>query len=54
MYSAWTRQFLIATGLFALVLTGQTISMVAKEKRIAEKVMTDAPRMAMASQIYSN
>ncbi|MBA2405738.1 MAG: hypothetical protein H0V66_13255 [Bdellovibrionales bacterium] len=44
MIFSWTKQFLMATGLFALVLTGQTINMVVKEKRTAEKALEVAPR----------
>jgi hypothetical protein len=44
MIFAWTKQFLMATGLFALVVTGQTVSMVMKEKRIAEKHLEEAHR----------
>lgn len=40
----WTKQFLVATGLFALVVTGQTVSMVLKEKRLAEKQLEEASR----------
>ena len=57
MIFAWTKQFLMATGLFALVLTGQTVNMVMKEKRIAEKALEDASRTARvttASQIRLN
>lgn len=44
MMFAWTKQFLLATGLFAVVLTGQTVNMVMKEKRIAEKQLEVANR----------
>jgi hypothetical protein len=44
MIFAWTKQFLMATGLFALVVTGQTVNMVVKEKRIAEKHLEEAHR----------
>jgi uncharacterized membrane protein len=44
MVFAWTKQFLMATGLFALVLTRQTVNMVVKEKRIAETALKDAHR----------
>lgn len=57
MFFSWTKQFLIATGLFALVLTGQTVNMVVKEKRIAEKALEDTSRTARvttAGQIYLN
>ena len=57
MIFSWTKQFLMATGLFALVLTGQTINMVAKEKRITEKALEDAPRtvrVTTASQLQLN
>jgi signal transduction histidine kinase len=40
----WTKQFLLATGLFALVLTGQTINLVLKEKRVADKQLEKASR----------
>jgi hypothetical protein len=57
MIFSWTKQFLMATGLFALVLTGQTINMVVKEKRITEKALEDAPRtvrVTSASQLQLN
>ena len=44
MIFAWTKQFLMATGLFALVVTGQTVNMVIKEKRLAEKHLEEAQR----------
>jgi len=57
MIFAWTKQFLMATGLFALVLTGQTVNMVMKEKRVAEKALEDAHRtvrVASAGQFHIN
>jgi hypothetical protein len=44
MVFAWTKQFLMATGLFSLVLAGQTVNMVVKEKRIAETALKYAHR----------
>lgn len=44
MIFSWTKQFLVATGFFALVLTGQTVNMVVKEKRMAEKQLKEASR----------
>ena len=44
MIFAWTKHFLMATGLFALVVTGQTVNMVIKEKRLAEKHLEEAHR----------
>lgn len=44
MIFAWTKQFLMATGLFALVVTGQTVNLVLKEKRIADKQLEEASR----------
>lgn len=57
MFFSWTKQFLIATGFFTIVLTGQTVNMVVKEKRVTEKALEDAQRAArvtMASQVYLN
>ena len=57
MFFSWTKQFLLATGLCALVLTGQTINMVVKEKRITEKALEDARRtvhVTTASQLQLN
>lgn len=44
MIFAWTKQFLVATGLFTLVVTGQTINIALKDKRMAEKHLEDAAR----------
>ena len=44
MIFSWTKQFLVATGFFTLVLTGQTVNMVMKEKRLAEKHLEEASR----------
>lgn len=44
MIFAWTKQFLLATGLFALVLTGQTLNMVVKEQHVAKKQLKDSYR----------
>ena len=57
MIFAWTKQFMMATGLFALVLTGQTVNRVVKEKRIVEQALEDAPRtvrVTTASQLHLN
>ncbi len=44
MIFAWTKQFLMATGLFALVVTGQTVNMALKEKRITAEQLDSAQR----------
>lgn len=44
MIFSWTKQFFVATGLFALIFTGQTINLVLKEKRLAEKHLEEAHR----------
>lgn len=44
MIFAWTKQFLMATGIFALVLTGQTMTMVMKEKRASQEQLDKAQR----------
>ena len=57
MIFAWTKQFLMATGLFALVVTGQTVNLVIKEKRLAEKHLEEAQRtvrVTTVSQIHFN
>ena len=57
MVFAWTKQFLMATGLFAFVLFGQTVNMVVKDKRTAEKALEDAHRtvrVTSASYIHLN
>jgi len=54
MIFAWTKQFLMATALFAVVLTGQTVNMVMKEKSIAEKALNDAPRTARVTSVGKN
>lgn len=57
MFFAWTKQFFIATGLFALVLTGQTLNIAAKEKHTAEKALKEAQRtvrVTTTSQIQFN
>jgi hypothetical protein len=46
MIFSWTKQFLVATGLFALILTGQTINTLVKEKHISQKALENAPRSA--------
>jgi hypothetical protein len=40
----WTKQFLMATGIFALVLTGQTMTLVLKEKRATTEQLDKAQR----------
>ncbi len=45
----WTKQFLLATGLFALVLTGQTVSLMAKDKRLSEKQLEKAAQVVRAT-----
>ena len=57
MIFAWTKQFLMATGLFALVVTGQTVNLVMKEKRLAEKHLEEAQRtvrVTSGSQYHLN
>ncbi len=57
MIFAWTKQFVMATGIFALVLTGQTVNMVLKEKRLAEKQLEEAARtvrVTTAAQYHYN
>ncbi len=44
MIFAWTKQFLVATGLFALVVTGQAINLALKEQRLSEKQLELASR----------
>jgi hypothetical protein len=44
MIFAWTKQFLLASGLFALVVTGQTMNLVLKEKRMAQEQLDSAQR----------
>ncbi len=44
MLFAWTKQFLMATGIFALVVTGQTMTMVMKEKRASQEQLDKAQR----------
>ena len=50
MIFAWTKQFLMATGFFALVLTGQTVNMVMKDKRLSEKQLDEAHRTVRVTQ----
>lgn len=57
MIFAWTKQFLMATGLFALVVTGQTVNMALKEKRIADEQLDSAHRtvrVATSSNYHLN
>lgn len=57
MIFAWTKQFLMATGLFALVVTGQTVNLALKEKRVAEKQLDNAHRtvrVATSAHFYLN
>lgn len=57
MIFAWTKQFLMATGIFALVLTGQTVNMVLKENRLAEKQLemsSRTVRVASAAHYHLN
>ncbi len=53
MIFAWTKQFLMATGFFALVLTGQTVNMVMKEKRLSEKQLDEAYRTVRITKTSS-
>jgi|APGre2960657468_1045069.scaffolds.fasta_scaffold07296_7 hypothetical protein len=50
MVFAWTRQFLMATGLFALVVTGQTLNMFMKDKQLADKALESAQRTVKVSK----
>ena len=50
MVFAWTRQFLMATGLFALVATGQTLNMFMKDKQLADKALESAQRTVKVSK----
>jgi hypothetical protein len=50
MIFAWTKQFFIATGFFALVVTGQTVNLVMKDKQLAEKQLKEAQRVAHSIQ----
>lgn len=50
MIFAWTKQFLLATGIFALVLTGQTINSAWQEKHLSQQQLDDASRTAHLSQ----
>ena len=57
MIFAWTKQFLMATGIFAIVLTGQTVNMVLKEKQLTEKQLEKATRtvrVTAAAQYHLN
>lgn len=45
MIFAWTKQFLLASGLFALVLTGQTVNLMVKEKQLAKEQLENATRV---------
>jgi hypothetical protein len=57
MIFAWTKQFLVATGLFTLLVTGQTINMALKDKHLAEKRLEEAARtvrVTKGSQFHLN
>ena len=57
MMFAWTKQFLVATGLFALVLVVQTTNMALKDKQLAEKQLEGASRIVRvtpASDYFHN
>lgn len=44
MIFIWTRQFLVATGIFAMFMAGQTLNVIAKEKRMANEALEKASR----------
>jgi len=50
MIFAWTKQFIMATGFFALILTGQTVNMVMKDKQLSEKQLNEAHRTVRVTQ----
>ena len=58
MIFSWTKQFLIATGFFAMILAGQTVNMVMKEKRLSDKQLDEAHRTVRvthaSSQLHLN
>ncbi len=49
MMYTWTKQFLVASAVFAVVIAGQTANLLVKEQRMVEKSLEDASKTVRVS-----
>lgn len=49
MIRTWSKQFLLATGLFGVLLTAQVVSLGIKEKNLARKQLQNAQKTVLLS-----